>query len=116
MFHRSSRPIEEITIERLDAKTIRSVANRLGGAKSFEDFVYRESEMDALFTLADIAITTARAGTGPGHLDRANLGELALIRELIFKAHDLTHDNDVTNAVLNLEKAATIIDGVPELS
>jgi hypothetical protein len=92
-------------IDRLDSVTILGVAERLKSASTFEDFVYRESEMDALFTLADIALNESRdedRRNGAYHTD------LVAIRDLVFAAHDFTHDSNVGQATELLEQAAHI--------
>jgi hypothetical protein len=104
------RPIafsESPVIEHLDAATIRGVAERLNSASTFEDFVYRESEMDALFTLADVALNERR---GVNQSEDARHAELTKLRALIFAAHDFTHDSDARHAIELLEQAAQIAE------
>lgn len=102
---------ETIVIETLTSETIRQVARRLSSARTFEEFVYRESEMDALFTLADIAITTSRESDHPLLARGLSIETLKSLRKLIFGAHDATHDNDVSSACNLLEEAAQLLDG-----
>ena len=101
---------DAIAIETLTSSTIRKIAERLALAKTFEEFVYRESEMDALFTLADIAITTSRESEHPLLARGISLEILGRLRQLVFAAHDATHDNDVSTACELLEQAARLID------
>ncbi len=101
---------DAIAIETLTSTTIREIAERLRSASTFEEFVYRESEMDALFTLADIAITTRRENEHPLLARGISLETLAQLRQLVFLAHDATHDNDVATACELLERAARLID------
>ena len=99
---------ESPVIERLDGPTILGVAERLGCASTFEDFVRRESEMDALFTLADSAIGDGARDTGGG-VHATRLHEL---RDLIFAAHDRTHESDAKGAITLLAEAARIAEQV----
>jgi hypothetical protein len=99
-------------IENLLPATIEGVAARLLTSQTFEELVYRESEMDALFTLVDIAIKTARHGNeiGPPPSPDALVisPDLYRLRDLIFEAHDLTHDDQVERAAALLREAAEI--------
>lgn len=101
---------EVIVIETLTSETIRKIAERLRVARTFEEFVYRESEMDALFSLADIAITTRRENEHPLLARGFSLDTLRELRRLIFAAHDATHENDVVRACDLLERAARALD------
>ena len=100
------------TIEDLLPATIEGVAARLLTSTTFEELVYRESEMDALFTLVDIAIKTARHGNqiGPPPSSEAPIAspDLYRLRGLIFEAHDLTHEDQVEKAAALLREAAEI--------
>jgi hypothetical protein len=88
------------------------VADRLLVSTTFEELVYRESEMDALFTLADIAVKeeeraraeTLPAGTGPS----AEEEHLWALRTLVFRAHDLSHDDRNEEAAAVLRSAAEL--------
>ena len=89
-----------------------AIADRLLASRSFEELVYRESEMDALFTLADIAVKeqeraraeTLAAGTDPSPVEQ----HLRSLRSLIFEAHDLSHDDQNEEAARTLRKAAEL--------
>lgn len=102
------RPVDLDThvVERLDAATVRSVAARLGASTTFEALVARESEMDALFTLCDLALTTDRGGTAADARDR-----LARVRTLVTEAHDCTHTGANDRAAALLEGAAQLLEG-----
>ena len=101
---------DPIVVEALTSETIREIAGRLVKTRTFEEFVYRESEMDALFTLADIAITTGRDNEHPLPTRDISLESLGQVRQLIFDAHDATHEDDVKGASALLERAARILD------
>lgn len=99
-------------IEDLLPGTIEAVAGRLLTSSTFEELVYRESEMDALFTLVDIAIKTARHGNEIGPPPDPSLAiaspDLYRLRDLIFSAHDLTHEDEREAAAALLREAASI--------
>ena len=97
-------------IDELSAASIRDVARRLNHSSGFTELVYRESEMDALFTLADIAISTARSAPANSSTDQRRQGHIAEIRGLIFKAHDCSHDDETVQAAALLEHAAVLMD------
>jgi hypothetical protein len=103
---------EPIRIENLLPGTIEGVAERLLTSHTFQELVYRESEMDALFTLVDIAIKTARHGNtiGPPPEPGAAVAspDLYAMRDLIFAAHDMTHDDQTVDAAGLLRQAAAI--------
>ena len=101
---------DPIVIETLTSETIRQVIERLAQATTFEEFVYRESEMDALFGLADIALTTRRESEHPPLAHNVSLATLRQVRQLIFDAHDASHDSDVKSANELLERAAKLLD------
>lgn len=80
----------------LRPETIEGVANRLLTSDTFEKLVYRECEIDALWSLADIAVDMlALRETGnrvkawqvlPEGSDR----DLVMLRALLEEAHDFT--------------------------
>lgn len=111
MVSERDRP-EADRIEDLLPATIEGVAERLLTSHTFEELVYRESEMDALFTLVDIAIKTARHGNEIGPQPDPTLPiaspDLYRLRDLIFSAHDLTHDDQTEQAASLLREAAAI--------
>ncbi|MBO0748183.1 MAG: hypothetical protein J2O47_07525 [Acidimicrobiaceae bacterium] len=88
------------------------MADALLASTTFEELVYRESEMDALFTLADIAVREKereRAETPPARPDPTAAEErLRALRALIFRAHDLSHDDQNTEAAAILRSAAEL--------
>lgn len=96
------------------------IAQALLTSTSFEDLVYRESEMDALFTLADIAVKEeerARAETMPARPDPTAVEErLRELRRLIFDAHDLSHEDRNQEAAEVLRDAAELARQLEESS
>lgn len=99
-------------IDELSAASIRGVALRLKRSSGFADLVYRESEMDALFTLADIAISTARSASSDPADVQLHRNQIGKVRDLVFEAHDCTHDDALDRAATLLEHAAVLMDGM----
>ena len=77
-------------------ETIEGVADRLLTSDTFEKRVYRECELDALWSLADIAIEmTALRETGVRikawqAIPEGGERNLVMLRALLERAHDLT--------------------------
>ena len=68
----------------LAPRTLLEVAGRLDVAGSFEDLIYRESEVDALWTLVDLE---ARRAELDGAVEEAQ--RWAGVRERLWAVHDL---------------------------
>lgn len=85
-------------VEELTPSTILEVAERVAVASSFEDLIYRESEIDALWSLADIAAKTDSAAQ-----------RWADLRDRIGVAHDLVPEGEVTEAAEVLRQTATMV-------
>ncbi len=72
-----------LPIENFSDLTIQNLADRMQRSNSFEQYVYRESEMDELWRLLDVAVRT-------GDPDGLRSEEkLRMMRDLVHKAHDL---------------------------
>ncbi|MDO5499010.1 MAG: hypothetical protein Q4F67_04930 [Propionibacteriaceae bacterium] len=82
----------------LTPTTVLEVAERTASATSFADYIYRESEIDALWSLADIAATRPQPGTDPEHF--------AQIRDRLQEAHDLLPDQQGEQAAEILREVA----------
>ncbi|MBO0688919.1 MAG: hypothetical protein J2P40_05005 [Candidatus Dormibacteraeota bacterium] len=88
-------PSQPLAIRELDAATVASVIQYLGASSRPEHLVYRESELDALWTLADMATRSPGSGAGPlGWLDR------------LWRAHDLIGEGRCAEAAAELERLA----------
>ncbi|WP_044332783.1 hypothetical protein [Sphingomonas hengshuiensis] len=72
-----------LPVENFSDLTIQLLSERLLRSRSPEQFIYRESEMDELWRLLDIAI---RSGDPDGLRDEARLRQM---REIVHRAHDL---------------------------
>jgi len=72
-----------LPVENFSDLTIQVLADRLHRTKSGEQCIYRESELDELWRLIDIAM---RTGDPDGVRDHDTLARL---REIVQRAHDL---------------------------
>ena len=91
-------PVEELT-----AGVMATIADRVAAAVSFTDLIYRESEIDALWSLADIAARDATLSAAP------DAPRWHALRDEIGRAHDLLPDGHSTEAATILRKAATLL-------
>jgi len=89
-------------VTELTAATLTGIAERLDVATTFEDQIYRESEIDALWTLVDIQVRQAELA-GPDGADR--LARWVDLRERLWTAHDLIPEG-------RCRESATILRGL----
>lgn len=82
----------------LTPETVLEVAERTAAAQTFSDYIYRESELDALWSLADIAATRPQPGTDTEHFAR--------LRDRLEEAHDLLPDERGADAAAILREVA----------
>lgn len=82
----------------LTRETVLEVAERTAAASTFADYIYRESEVDALWSLADIAATRPQPGV--------DLDRMAAIRDRLQQAHDLLPDQEGAEAAKLLKAIA----------
>jgi hypothetical protein len=105
-------------IEDLAPTTITAVADRIETSKSFTEMISRECELDALWTLCDVALdyTSSSAGDGVGGLgelhseDRANLEQ---VRTLIGEAITVLGAAQNAEASVLLRQAAVLAESLP---
>ena len=91
-------------VSELTSETVLAIAHRLDAASTFADQVYRESEIDALWTLVDIEVRQAEiAGDGAG-LER--WGDL---RRRLWIAHDLVPEGHCAQAAAVLRDLASCL-------
>ena len=102
-------------IEDLLPQTISGLASRLLVTTTFADRVYRESEMDALWTMADMAVAEMEEAERHGakimprpELPNASQANLVTLSDLIFRAHDLNADGESVKAAELLFEAARL--------
>jgi hypothetical protein len=103
---------DEVVSDLLPA-TIEGVAVRLRRSHSFVQLVYRESELDALWSLADLAVGKAadrQAPPGAGLLgvEGASPEERLQLRSLLHQAHDLAAASRPAEAADLLVEAARL--------
>ena len=87
----------------LEPATILAVADRTAAATSFEDLIYRESEVDAIWTLVDIQVRQAELHDSP-ELDR-----WLRLRDQLWQAHDLIPEGRVTESAALLRGLVDLI-------
>jgi hypothetical protein len=90
-------------VEALTADAVLAVADRVAIATSFEDLIYRESEIDALWTLADIAVIDA------GRRQDGDVAHWTRVRDQIALAHDLVPEGGCAEAAAVLRKLAELL-------
>ncbi|WP_425307501.1 hypothetical protein AADG42_01645 [Ammonicoccus fulvus] len=82
----------------LTRETVLEVAERTAMADTFADYIYRESEVDALWSLADIAATRPQPGV--------DLEKMARIRDRLQEAHDHLPEHEGAQAAALLKDIA----------
>ena len=102
-------------IQDLLPQTISALADRLLSTTTFADRIYRESEMDALWTMADMAVSEMEEAQRRGakivprlELPNASQQNLVTLSDLIFRAHALNADGDSQKAAEVLFEAASL--------
>ena len=83
-------------------ETILGVADRTAAATTFEDLIYRESEVDAMWTLVDIQVRHAELNESP------DLERWLRLRNQLWQAHDLIPAGEVA-------QAATLLRGLVDM-
>jgi hypothetical protein len=107
---------EDVTpIEDLSSATLERLATRLRDrTRCFAARINREAELDALWTLADMAASQLRlaphgvAGMSRPELPRATADDLTELALLIFGAHDLNADGETAAAADLITQAASL--------
>lgn len=89
---------DAIAVENFSDLTIQTLADRLQRTKTAEQCIYRESELDELWRLLDIAVRSS-ALAEIGH----DPARLALMRDIVHRAHDLVGMDD------RPQEAATVL-------
>lgn len=92
-----------IPVEELTRDAMLEVAGRVRSASGFAELIYRESEIDALWSLADIAARDAALAADPG------AARAAALRDEIGRAHDLLADGQCPEAAAILRAAVTLL-------
>jgi hypothetical protein len=90
-------PWHLVEVEELDTATVRLVLEQLAVSDSCEHFAYREAELDALWSIADIAAQAGRPGA-------------AHAVDLLWEAHDSVGNGEVERALNALERLIDHLD------
>lgn len=78
-------PNEICDIQDYSAVTLAAEVDRLLASNAPEHFIYRECELDEIWRLIDLDISSLRASSGPP----AEVARLERLRGIIMQAHDL---------------------------
>jgi hypothetical protein len=102
---------DDEVVDDLLPSTIEGVARRLRKSRGFVQLVYRESELDALWSLADLAVGKAAEHdppeqAGPLGVEGAGQEDRRQLRDLIHEAHDLAAASHPAEAAELLSRAA----------
>lgn len=90
----------------LEPETIRAVAERTAEAETFSDLIYRESEVDAMWTLVDIQVRQAEINdlpTLPGWIE---------IRRRLWEAHDFIPEGHVKESAAMLHSIVDLVHAI----
>jgi hypothetical protein len=100
-----------MTVSEMSPDTLRLMAARIEASRTPGHIVYRETELDEVWRLAEMALSQARHR---GQKDRAKyVGALA---ELVHAAHDLIGEKeDPVAAAAALRKAALIAASISQI-
>lgn len=90
-------------VTELTPQTLLGIAERLDAADSFEDQIYRESEIDALWTLVDIQVRQATLAGDD------TLARWRSLHARLWVAHDLIPDGECTRAAGILRELAGLL-------
>jgi hypothetical protein len=60
--HRVVNPWHVVDVRRLDRRTVTAVIGQVEASQGLDQFAYREAEIDALWSLTDMAVRDGRAG------------------------------------------------------
>jgi hypothetical protein len=100
------------TIEDLAPATFQAVATRLANSASFTELISRECELDALWTLCDIALDYTSIGSATVHsggaLQSRNRETLTMLRTLIGEAITALGGSDHDSATRLVHEAAEL--------
>lgn len=101
-------PSNIVPVQDLSPATLRALIGLLEASTSFEHLVYRESEMDALWTQADMAVRAARARhAAPDELE--SLGRLFAAAQA---AHDLVAEEQPRQAAARLRDVLPLAERI----
>lgn len=84
-------PRSLVVVQELDPPTVETVIDLLHCSTEFDHLVYRESEIDTLWSLADMQVRDGRQGA-PG------------LRQILWSAHDLVGEGRPDAAAVELQQ------------
>jgi hypothetical protein len=87
----SPNPSHVVRVEELAPATVKTIIAQIEASTTGDHLVYRESELDALWSLADMAVR------------RSEPGAVAL-RDLLWSAHDLVGEGRCEAAIAELRR------------
>jgi hypothetical protein len=90
-------PSHVVPVEDYSAATLLNLIAHLDVSSSFEHCIYRESELDAVWRLLDIALERGDGAALPRE-------RLLALREAVQQAHDLAADERPTEAAARLQR------------
>jgi hypothetical protein len=90
-------PSHIIAVEDYGEATLRNLIAHLEVSHSFEHCIYRESELDAVWRLLDIALERGDGATLPRE-------RLLALREAVHEAHDFAADEQPQQAAARLRR------------
>ncbi len=84
-------PMHVVRVEELAPATVETVIAQIEASTTADHLVYRESELDALWSLADMAVRRSEPGA-------------VVLRQLLWSAHDLVGEGRCHEAVAELRR------------
>jgi hypothetical protein len=97
-------PTRIVSIQDYTPATLQAVIAQLEGSTTLDHLVYRESELDALWSLLERELRQARQGGGSG----ARISELCSLFAAAQDAHDLVGADDPAAAARRLRQVAEL--------
>ncbi|HYZ03284.1 MAG TPA: hypothetical protein VFA92_17445 [Candidatus Binatia bacterium] len=82
-------PLDVVRVEELTPQTVSEVIDRLEASRDFDHLVYREAEVDALWSLADMAARRREPNAGT-------------LLDLLWAAHERIGEQDGQRAIEEL--------------
>ena len=74
-------PAHMVVVVDFSLETLRQIADHIAASTRFEHFIYREAELDAIWSLTGFAIRSER--------DPVKRNQVELLRRVTHRAHDL---------------------------
>jgi hypothetical protein len=94
-------PAHIVTVRDFSPETLAAIAAQLEASTEFEHLVYREAELDAIWSITGFALSRARVGQA---LPPANQEVAARLHAAAHRAHDLVGEGRPREAAALLRK------------